>query len=329
MAMLAGAPWLLAHKSMLSVNQPTKVSLYGRDYVLWKDAGDRVQALPNRCPHMGAMLSEGWCEARTDGASTVVCPFHALEFDGAGATVLPGSRKKTLPQLEPLELVVQGDFIWSYGGEVPRMPIPNVLSEVAESYEFIGSTGDTSVETPLLPMLLNMHDYNHQNGTHREMFRIKEVQFDKFIDEGHRSEAFIDMPKASPTRQEIIKNPVVLMLPDIIKAHLENYFPSIVIFKGESLAGPIVQCHLFIPEAEGRTRTYVLLFSKLKSPVFRLMKGALLNLVATVVEQDAEILGKLYPEQPQKIRLNNEVGMDWVRRNFESWPAICEPNLSR
>ncbi|MEL6385067.1 MAG: (2Fe-2S)-binding protein, partial [Cyanobacteria bacterium J06626_18] len=41
------------------------------------------------------------------------------------------------------------------------------------------------------------------------------------------------------------------------------------------------------------------------------------------------ILTKLYSDQPQKIKLNNEVGMDWVRRNFEHWPAVAEPDLSR
>ena len=316
MSMLSGAPWLLAHKSMLVVNQPMKVSLYGNDYVLWKDANDDVHALPNVCPHMGAMLSEGWCEANKDGSSSVVCPFHALEFDAAGCTVLPGSEKRTLPQMEPLSLVVKGDFIWSYGGVEPVMPVPDILNEIADTYDFIGATGDARVATPLLPMLLNMHDYNHQNGTHREMFRIEEVQFEKFVDEGHHSDAFIKMPKASPTRQEVLKNPTVLMLPKVIEAHLENYFPSIVLFRGESVAGPIVQCHLFVPESPNRTRTYVLLFAKLKSPVFKLMKNSLLKLVATVIEQDAEILTKLYHDQPQKIKLNNEVGMDWVRRNF-------------
>ncbi len=333
MSMLMGAPWLLAHNSMLSVNQPLKVSLYGHDYVLWKDSNNSVQALPNVCPHMGAMLSAGWCEAQSDGTSKIVCPFHALEFDAQGCTVLPGglkdSPKKTLSQIEPLELIVQGDFIWSYGNAEPTMPIPNILSEVAENYELIGATGDTSVATPLLPMLLNMHDYNHQNGTHREMFRIKEVQFDKFIDEGHHSEAFMKMPKASPTRQEILKNPAVLMMPKIIKAHLDNYFPSIVVFWGETVAGPVAQCHFFIPESAERTRTYVLLFAQVKSPVFRLLKSSFLKLVATVIEQDTDILSKLYQDQPQKIKLNNEVGMDWVRRNFESWPMVAEPNLSQ
>lgn len=330
-SMLPGAPWLLAHKSMLTVNQPLKISVYGQDYVLWKDSNNSVQALPNSCPHMGAMLSAGWCEAQSDGTSTVVCPFHALAFDAQGRTVLPcGSKdKKTLPQVKPLELIVQGDFIWSYGNAQPTMPVPNILNEVAESYELIGATGDTSVATPLLPMLLNMHDYNHQNGTHRKMFRIEEVQFEQFIDEGHHSEAFMKMPRARSTRQEMIQNPAVLMMPKIIEVHLDNYFPSIVIFRGETVAGPIAQCHLFIPESAKRTRTYVLLFAQVKSPVYRPMKSAFLRLVATVVEQDTDILSKLYQDQPQKIRLNNEVGMDWVRRNFESWPEVAEPNLSQ
>lgn len=54
-----GAPWLLAHQSMLTANKPRKISLYGKDYVMWKDPAESIHALPNACPHMGAMLSEG------------------------------------------------------------------------------------------------------------------------------------------------------------------------------------------------------------------------------------------------------------------------------
>ena len=45
MSMLEGAPWLLAHKSMLEINKPHKISLYGSDYVLWQDKNrvDRVE----------------------------------------------------------------------------------------------------------------------------------------------------------------------------------------------------------------------------------------------------------------------------------------------
>jgi hypothetical protein len=84
-----------------------------------------------------------------------------------------------------------------------------------------------------------------------------------------------------------------------------------------------------VPESETHTRTYVLLFGEAFTPLAKLLQPNILQLVATVVDQDADILAKIYPNTPQKIRLNNEIGMDWVRRNFDSFPAIVEPNLSR
>jgi phenylpropionate dioxygenase-like ring-hydroxylating dioxygenase large terminal subunit len=326
MNMLQGAPWLLAHKSMLAVNKPLKVSLYGNDYVLWKDSQGKIDALENMCPHMGAMLSEGWCEAKPDGTSRLVCPFHALEFDGKGCTILPGSNKQTLPQLAQLELIIQGDFIWSYGGHEPKIPIPNILNEIAANYELVGHTGDCSIETDLRSMLLNMHDYNHQNGTHREMFKIQEVQFDRFIDDGHHSHAYYNMPIAPSSLQEKMKNPALFMMPNVLSAHLENFFPHLVIAHVTIAAGTVAQCHLFIPESATKTRTYVLLFGQPSSPVFKLMGNQFLNLAKVVVEQDAAILSKIYPGAPQKIKLNNEVGMDWVHRNFDNFPAHLPAN---
>ncbi len=327
--MLQGVPWLLAHRSMLKPNQPMKVSLYGHDYALWQDKNGHINCLPNVCPHMGAMLSEGWCVSQADGSSTIACPFHALEFDHAGCTTLPGSQKRTLPQIQPLELIIQNDFIWSYGEYEPKIPVPSILNEIAENYEFIGHTADTSVETDLLTMLLNMHDYNHQNGTHRPLFKIQEVQFKNFIDNGHHSHAFYDMPIAPASLWEKLKQPDLMVLPPVVKAHLENYFPSLVIFHGDVPMAKIAQIHLFIPESKTHTRTYVLMYGIPKNPVFNLLKKAALKMAKVVVEQDADILSKIYPNTPQKIKLNNEVGMDWVRRNFESFPEIAEPNLSK
>jgi phenylpropionate dioxygenase-like ring-hydroxylating dioxygenase large terminal subunit len=329
MNMLQGAPWLLAHKSMLETNKPHKISLYGKDYVMWKDAQGKINAIENACPHMGAMLSAGWCETKSDGSSSVVCPFHALEFDAQGCTILPGSNKQTLPQLAPLKLIIQGDFIWSYGGFEPKIPIPDILNQIAANYEFVGHTGDYSVQTDLRSMLLNMHDYNHQNGTHRELFKITAVQFEKFIDEGHHSHAYYQMPTAPSSWREKIDNPGLLLMPKILSAHLENHFPHLVIFHGDLPAGTIAQCHIFVPEAEHLTRTYVLFFGQPKNPLFRFMGKEALKIAKIVVEQDADILSKIYPDTPQKIKLNNEVGMDWVHRNFDSFPTVTTPDLSR
>lgn len=317
--MLEGAPWLLAHKSMLSINQPLKFSLYGEDYVLWKDAKDNINALPNACPHMGAMLSEGWCEERDNNSSVVICPFHALEFDPEGCTTLPDTQKKTRTQVKPLELVIQGDFIWTYGEHKPKIPIPDILNHINQNYEFIGYTADTSVKTNLLSMLLNMHDYNHQNGTHRELFKITEVQFKEFIDNGYNSEAFFDSPTAPSSFWEKLQNPGLFLLPKMIKAHLENHFPSLVIFHTKNTFGTIAQCHLFVPESLTHTRTYVLLFGKKEHPLFPILSKQFLELSKIVVAQDAGILSKIYPNSPQNIKLNNEVGMDWVKINFANW----------
>lgn len=111
--------------------------------------------------------------------------------------------------------------------------------------------------------------------------------------------------------------------------HLENHFPSLVIFHGEMPLGKAAQCHIFVPEAENRTRTYILLFGLALHPLFQVFGSTYLKFGKVVVDQDADILGKIYPDTPQKIKLNNEVGMDWVRRNFESFPNVVEPNLSR
>lgn len=319
MSMLEGAPWLLAHKSMLEINQPQKISLYGEDYVIWQDKTGRVTALPNACPHMGAMLSEGWCVSQGDDTNAVVCPFHALEFDRDGCTVLPGTKKKTLPLLKPLELIIKNDFIWSYGGYESKIPIPDILDEISRDYEFIGYTADTSVETDLRSMLLNMHDYNHQNGTHRDLFEITEVILDRFIDNGYHSEAFFHTPTTPKTVWQKLKQPKQFLLPDVIQAHLANYFPSIVIFHGSSPFGKIAQCHLFVPESATQTRTYVLLFGEAKNPLAKLLKNQFLGLSKVVVEQDANILNKIYADAPQKIKLNNEVGIDWVKSNFNTW----------
>ena len=93
--------------------------------------------------------------------------------------------------------------------------------------------------------------------------------------------------------------------------------------------GKAAQCHIFVPEAQNRTRTYVLLFGQAKHPIFKVFGGTYLNFAKVVVNQDADILGKIYSDTSQKIKLNNAAGMDWVRRNFASFPEVVSPNLTR
>ena len=155
---------------------------------------------------------------------------------------------------------------------------------------------------------------------HHPLFRIQSVQFKQFIDWSYESHAFYDNLTAPATWKELLRNPNLLLLPDTIAAHLENHFPSLVIFHGETALGQVAQCHLFVPESETCSRTYVLLYGRGKHPAFGAIAPQLLNFAQTIVEQDADILQKRDTSAPQKIRLNHEMGMDWVRRNFECFP---------
>lgn len=49
--------------------------IQGRPVGLWKYQ-DRFYALEDRCPHRGALLSEGDCKN-----GIVTCPWHAWQFD--------------------------------------------------------------------------------------------------------------------------------------------------------------------------------------------------------------------------------------------------------
>jgi hypothetical protein len=127
------------------------------------------------------------------------------------------------------------------------------------------------------------------------------------------------MPTAPKTFWQKLKQPNQFLIPNVIQAHLENYFPSLVILRGGSSFGKVAQCDLFVPESPTKTRIYILLFGKLSNPLAKLLKNQFLDVNKVVVEQDAGILSKIYADAPKNIRLNNEVGIDWVDRNFVNW----------
>lgn len=108
-----------------------------------------------------------------------------------------------------------------------------------------------------------------------------------------------------------------------------DFFPFMGLMHGENKLLSLKECHFYLPQAKHQSRVFVLMYMKAHSPIAHLIKGNLLKLINVVVDQDAKILGKIYANTPQRIKLNNEVGMDWVRRNFESFPGVAEPNLSR
>ncbi|MBO3461707.1 Rieske 2Fe-2S domain-containing protein [Aetokthonos hydrillicola Thurmond2011] len=313
---LPGAPWLIAHKSMLSVNKPKLFTICGEDYVLWKNEKGEISALENICPHLGAKLSNGWI---CPNSNTIACPYHALEFDSQGRTIV-ANEKISKPLAKPLELFLQGDFIWTYANKEAKIPIPTILEEVLNQYRFVGVAGDISIKAPFLYALEINHDYNHAKATHRDLFKFKDIKIDKFRDDGYSSVVDLSQIREDNTLAEYIKNPLLLTYPKRVKAMSKNYFPSLVAFYSESPLGTVCDVFVIYPETETTTRTFMLVFAERSLGVLNwIINPLLLSAANEIIKQDAAVVENLYPRFQPKIRLENEEPWNWVRELYLNW----------
>ncbi|WP_226583552.1 hypothetical protein [Microseira wollei] len=80
------------------------------------------------------------------------------------------------------------------------------------------------------------------------------------------------------------------------------------------------QGHILYPEAENRTKTFIVLYAKFKTPELKaILKDSLLETAAVVVAQDTRCLESLYPRQQPKIRLPNEEIMFDAEKLYRDW----------
>ncbi|MBD2345126.1 Rieske 2Fe-2S domain-containing protein [Anabaena subtropica] len=313
---LPGAPWLIAHKSMLGVNKPNKITLNGQDYVIWQNSKGEVFAIDNICPHLQAPLSNGWvCQER----GTITCPFHALEFDGKGR-LHRTEEKDTQPITKSLELIISNDCIWTYAGFEARLPIPDLHQSINNEYEFIGVAGEKSIQGDFLTTLMVNYDYNHQNGTHKDLFRITSCKVSSFEENGYYAKVAQEILRADNTLGEIIKNPALGIIPKVMNNTLEYAFPSTTALFAKSPIGNVAQVHILYPETENRTKTFVLFYAKDINPVMKLLfKNSFLQAAGKIIEQDTETVENLYPRQKPKIRLPYEEIMFYAEKLYSNW----------
>jgi phenylpropionate dioxygenase-like ring-hydroxylating dioxygenase large terminal subunit len=320
-SILPGAPWLIAHRSMVGVNRPYKITLNSQDYVLWQTTKGSICGLENICPHMQAPLSEGWiCESR----NSIACPFHALEFSGSGELLRDG-KPNGQAIAKPLKLIIQDDLIWTYGGFEPRLPVPDLIPQKTAGLSFLGVAGEKSIPAGFLDCIKINYDFNHQNGSHRASFKVRENQVHHFEGNGCYARVEQTLFRENNTLSEMLENPALLSTPKSYRSELEYSFPSTTMFRAEVSFGDIPQFFILYPETESRTKTFVLCYGKWTNLFFQLpglnhlAQRALLKATAKVVEQDSATLESLYPRQQPKIKLPNEEIMNYAQRLYSEW----------
>ncbi|TBR56947.1 Rieske (2Fe-2S) protein [Westiellopsis prolifica IICB1] len=315
---LPGTPWLIAHKSMLGINKPNKITLNGDDYVLWQNQKGEVFGLSNVCPHMQAPLSQGWvCQQR----DTITCPFHALEFDGQGRLYKDGKIDSAKPIAQPLNLIVNGNFIWTYTDHNPKIPVPEMAEKIAANYDFVGIAGSKTIQADWLSSFLINCDYNHQNGTHRELFQIIENKVTAYEKDKYHIRVEQETIRKDNTLGELFANPALLSIPKVLKSTVEYEFPSILALYGQSPLGEFVQLVSMYPETQQQTKIFEIVFVKYKRFNFLkgLMASSMLKVITKVVEQDTSAVESLYSQQQPKIKLPNEEIMFDMIKLFHDW----------
>lgn len=125
------ASWRLRKK-------PRAIKILGEEIVLFRDAG-KVHALQDRCPHRGALLSQGSC--LYPGSGTLSCPYHGWTFsgengkcvaklmEGPDAPIPPATAVKSYPVREHL------GAIWLFVGDMEAVPLSDDLPDCLSNDE--------------------------------------------------------------------------------------------------------------------------------------------------------------------------------------------------
>lgn len=200
------------------------------------------------------------------------------------------------------------------------MPIPELIQKVTEEYEFMGVSGEKNIQADFLSSMLVNYDYNHQNGTHKDLFQISSCDIKSYQSNGYYAKVEQHITRAENTLGEILKNPALGIIPKVLNNILEYSFPSTTTFMAQTPVGKIVQTHIVYPETEKVTKTFILLYGKFKNPLLKfLFQQSFLQAAATIIEQDTTAVENLYPRQKPQIRLPNEEIMFDAEKLYYDW----------
>jgi len=108
--------YVIGEPRQFSHSRPYKITIWGKNYVVWKKKTGEFSAIDNECSHRGAALCGGKIVNEN-----VMCPYHGYEYSGDGTLKkVPGLNFTNTPcQNIPAYQVVEQDD-WLYLNTVPQ-----------------------------------------------------------------------------------------------------------------------------------------------------------------------------------------------------------------
>ncbi len=74
--------YVILESSEVKKNRVVGMKRLGKNLIVWREASGKVNVMGDRCPHMGASLSQA-----THEGDCIACAFHGLQFSGDGECV--------------------------------------------------------------------------------------------------------------------------------------------------------------------------------------------------------------------------------------------------
>lgn len=184
--------WFAALRSAeVGHERPTSFRFMGHDLVAFRDASGAVSVLDAVCPHFGAHLGHGGTVER----GCLRCPFHGLEFDGAGHCVggelyAANASRKLRARAWAARESAACIFVW-HGPDPsrPAWPMP------VETLDWEGWSAPVTNDGRLLPTTNlffpteNIIDMTHFVNVHR--WQLHEIVVPPHVDEQGRMRARI------------------------------------------------------------------------------------------------------------------------------------------
>lgn len=174
---IAARYWLAACFERQLDDGPVGVTILGRAIVVGR-LDDAVVALPDRCSHRGARLSDGHIASAPFAISCLVCPYHGLHFDHDGHAIhLPARRTDRLPSrldLAPYSVEVRHGIVWISLAENPVGGIPDWSAfdqSVGPDPDLVGfQLGPEPWEVMPTRIVENFNDLAHFSTVHAGTF---------------------------------------------------------------------------------------------------------------------------------------------------------------
>ena len=122
----------------------------------------------------------------------------------------------------PLELILVGNCVWTYGECNTRLPISDLIERRSQGFRFVGVTGHDSVQGDFLSNLLINYEYNHLKGTHRELFKIKAIEISNYEASDYCLKLDQKIVRERNSLTELLMNPIMVILPQIYLNHVSS-----------------------------------------------------------------------------------------------------------